>query len=130
MPRRVSKHPTELELEILQVLWDSGPLSGQAVRDALEPTRSLTYQSVMTILGIMEEKKFVVRKKSGGRFEYRAKVTKSSTAKRMMRDLVDRLFDGSAATAMINLLEAADLSDQELAELRAEVNRSQNKDNR
>ncbi len=129
MPRRVSKHPTELELEVLQVLWDMGPLAGAAVRDALESTRTLTYQSVMTILGIMEEKGYVARKKSGGRFEYRAKITKPTTAKRMMRDLVDRLFDGSTASAMINLLESSDLSDQELKDLRDEVKRTQQKAN-
>ncbi len=130
MSRRVSKHPTELELEILRVLWESGPLTGQAIRSALAPDRSLTYQSVMTVLGIMEEKRYVTRKKSDGRYEYRARVSKSATAKRMMRDLVDRLFDGSAASAMINLLESSDLSDEELKELRAEVNRPQQKDNR
>lgn len=130
MARRVSKHPTELELDILQVLWDSGPESGQAIRDALEPARSLTYQSVMTVLGIMEDKGYVARKKSTGRFEYRARISKPMTAKRMMRDLVDRLFDGSVATAMINLLETSDLSDEELSELRAEVKRAQNKGDR
>lgn len=127
MARRVSRHPTELELEVLQVLWEAGPLAGGAVRDALESTRTLTYQSVMTILGIMEDKGYVTRKKAGGRFEYRARITKPTTAKRMMRDLVDRLFDGSTASAMINLLEASDLSDQELKDLREEVKRTQQK---
>jgi len=75
----------------------------------------------MTILGIMEDKQYVARKKSGGRFEYRARITKPVTARRMMLDLVDRLFDGSVATAMINLLESSDLSDQELDQLRASV---------
>ena len=127
MARRVSKHPTELELEVWQVLWDAGPLAGGGVRDALESTRTLTYQSVMTILGIMEEKGYVTRKKSGGRFEYSARITKPTTAKRMMRDLVDRLFDGSTASAMINLLESSDLSDQELKDLQEEVKRTQQK---
>src|SRR6056297_1771441 len=127
MPRRVSKHPTELELEVLQVLWDSGAMSGQDVRDALESSRSLTYQAVMTTLSIMEDKGYVARKKSNGRFQYRARVTKPATSKRMMRDLVDRLFDGSAANAMINLLESSDLSDEELIELRDEVKRTQTK---
>lgn len=130
MPRRVSKYPTDLELEVLQVLWDAGPLAGGALRDALESTRTLTYQSVMTVLGIMEEKGYVARKKSGGRFEYRARISKPATAKRMMLDLVDRLFDGSTASAMINLLESSDFSDQELMELREEVKRTQKKGNR
>ncbi|TWU19761.1 Methicillin resistance regulatory protein MecI [Allorhodopirellula heiligendammensis] len=84
----------------------------------------------MTALSIMEEKGYVARKKSGGRFEYRVKITKPTTAKRMMRDLVDRLFDGSTASAMINLLESSDLSDQELKDLRDEVKRTQQKGTR
>jgi predicted transcriptional regulator len=121
MSRNVSKHPTDLELEVLQILWDSGPLTGQAIRDELAATRPLTYQSVMTVLGIMEEKGYVTRKKVGGRFQYRARVTQQATSKRMMRDLVDRLFGGSAAVAMINLLESSELNDQELEQLRKQV---------
>ena len=117
MARPVSRHPTELELEILKVLWEKGPLMGREVRDALSAERDLTYQSIMTVLGIMEEKGYVARKKQSGSFSYRAKVTQHLTAKRMMRDLVDRLFGGSATTAMLNLLETSDVSDEELSQI-------------
>jgi BlaI family transcriptional regulator, penicillinase repressor len=123
MARQTTKHPTELELEILKRLWQQGPLSGQAIRDALNPERDVTYQSVMTILGIMEEKGYVNRKKESGSFLYRARVTEKTTSKRMMHDLVDRLFNGSAASAMLNLLETSDLSKEELLQLRKSVNR-------
>ncbi len=123
MARQTTKHPTELELEILKRLWQQGPLSGQAIRDALNPERDVTYQSVMTILGIMEEKGYVNRKKESGSFLYRARVTEKTTSKRMMHDLVDRLFNGSAASAMLNLLETSDLSKEELSQLRKSVNR-------
>lgn len=123
MARPTSRHPTDLELEILQVLWDQGPLSGRAIRDAIQPSRDLTYQSIMTILGIMDDKGYVTRKKSGGSFAYRARVTQQATSKRMMRDLVDRLFHGSAATAMLNLLETSELSDEELEQLTEFVSR-------
>jgi len=122
LARRV-KHPTELELEILKCLWEQGPLSGMAIRDGLASTRELTYQSVMTVLGIMEDKGFVKRKKEGGNFVYRPRVTEKATSKRMLRDLIDRLYNGSAATAMLNLLETSDLTDEELTQLRDSVNR-------
>ena len=121
MPRNTTKHPTELELEVLQVLWELGPTTGAAIRDALPKSRPLTYQSVMTILGIMEEKKYVTRKKVDGKFQYRARVTKKATSKRMLRDLVDRLFGGSSAVAMMNLLDSSDLDESELQELRKKV---------
>ena len=123
MARQGSKYPTELELQILRVLWDQGPMSGQAIREALETERSLKYQSVMTILGIMEEKGFVSRKKHAGRYEYRARVSQTVTSKRMLKDLVNRLFGGSASVAMINLLESSDLTEEEIEQVRNEVER-------
>ena len=63
MARPTSKHPTELELEILKVLWRASPLTGRQVRDALVGFRDLAYTSVMTIMGIMEDKGYVRRKK-------------------------------------------------------------------
>ena len=120
---RLAKRPTELELEILKCLWEQAPQSGKALRDALAATRELTYQSVMTVLGIMEDKEFVKRKKEGGNFVYRPRITEKTTSKRMLHDLIDRLYNGSAATAMLNLLETSDLTDEELNELRDSVNR-------
>jgi predicted transcriptional regulator len=127
MVRKTSKHPTDLELEVLNVLWESGPISGQQIRDELEPGRTLTYQSVMTVLGIMEEKKYVSRKKQGSRFVYRAQITQKATSKKMLRDLVDRIFGGSSHAAMIGLLQSSDLDKDELEELKAEIKRSQKK---
>lgn len=118
MPRTGSKHPTELELEILKILWRDGPLSGSAIRDALAPVRALTYTSVMTMLGIMDEKKYVRRKKEGGTYVYSARVTQRTTSRRMLKDLVERVFEGSPVTAMVNLLETGDLARDELSELK------------
>ena len=127
MARHSTRYPTELELEILQYLWQDGPLSGRAIRDSLEPQREVTYQSVMTILGIMENKGYVKRKKVGGSYLYRARITEKATSKNMLQDLVQRLFKGSAAAAMLNLLETSDLSDEELKQLRESVSRRKTK---
>ena len=50
MARPISKHPTELELEILKIFWREGPLTGREVRDQLAEFRDLAYTSVMTIM--------------------------------------------------------------------------------
>lgn len=117
MPRPQSKNPTELELEILKILWRE-PLSGREIRDQLSPVRDVTYTSVMTILGIMEEKQYVRRKKNGARFVYSPRVTQETTSRRMLSDLVERLFEGSSVTAMVNLLETGDVDPAELKQLR------------
>ena len=123
MARPTSRHPTELELEILKILWREGPLSGRGIRDALAETRDLAYTSVMTIMRIMTEKKYARRKKVGGNFIYHARVAEKTVTQRMLRDIVDRVFGGSAAAVMLNLLQTADLDEQELKQLRRIVNR-------
>ena len=123
MARPTSRHPTELELEILKVLWREGPLSGRGIRDALAEIRDLAYTSVMTIMRIMTEKKYAQREKVGGHFIYHACVTEKKVTQRMLGDIVDRVFDGSAAAVMLNLLQTADLDEQELKQLREIVNR-------
>lgn len=118
MARPTTRHPTELELEILKVLWRLGNASGRQVRDALAPVRDLAYTSVMTILGIMVKKGYVRRKKRDGGFFYHAIVQEATQASQMLSDLVDRAFDGSAAAAMLHLLETADLDAEELKRIR------------
>ena len=123
MARPTSRHPTELELEILKILWREGPASGRQVRDALAPFRDLAYTSVMTILGIMVRKGYVRRTKQASGFVYQASISEEQATKRMFRDLVDRLFDGSAVAVMQHLLDTADFDAEELKQLRALLNR-------
>jgi predicted transcriptional regulator len=118
MARPASKHPTELELEILKVLWEKSPLSVREVREALLATRRLAYTSVMTIMNIMVDKGYLRREKEGPSFVYEPVARRDATVRRMLKDLVDRVFNGSAAAAMVNLLESSDLDKDELQRLR------------
>ena len=118
MPRPVSRHPTELELEILKVLWERGSLPVRSVREALAPSRDLAYTSVMTVMNIMVDKRYLTRKKAGVHYVYTARVTRTATAGKMLRDVVERAFNGSAEAVMVNLLDAGDLDEVEIRELR------------
>ncbi len=119
MPRPASKQPTELELEILKILWEDGPSTVRDVRGALGTFRKLAHTSVMTIMGIMVEKGQLQREKRGNGYVYRARVRKQSTLRRMMGDLVDRAYEGSAGAAAIHLIETGEVTDEELARLQA-----------
>ncbi len=123
MARPTSRHPTELELEILKILWREGPLPGRGIRDGLAEFRNLAYTSVMTIMKIMTEKKYVRRKKVEGSFVYHACVKEETVSRQMLHDVVDRVFDGSAAAVMLNLLQTTDLDERELKDLRQIINR-------
>ena len=121
MPRPRSQHPTELELEILKALWRLGPSPVRAVRDALAAApvpRDLAYTSVMTVMAIMAKKRYVSRRTVDGGYVYSARIARESTAGRMLRDVVDRAFSGSAGAAVLNLLNAADVTPDELRQLR------------
>jgi len=118
MARQASKYPTELELEILKVLWQEGACSVSQVRKALVGVRDLAHTSVMTVMAIMADKGYVTRSKKGNRFIYQASLAERDASSGMLGDLVDRLFSGSAAAAMVNLLETSDLDAAELAELK------------
>lgn len=122
MARPTSKHPTELELEILKILWDEGPSPVRLVRDRLAGFRDLAYTSVMTMLGIMCKKGYVRRTKKGNSYVYRARLAQESATNDMLSDLVDRLFDGSTAAAMVHLLEVGDIDATELDKIRTLIN--------
>jgi BlaI family transcriptional regulator, penicillinase repressor len=118
MARPLSRHPTELELEILKILWRGGPMPVRQVREALAPSRELAYTSVMTIMNIMVTKGYLARQKSGASFVYQPRVSADATARGMLGDVVRRVFDGSVTAVVARLLESADLTERELKQLR------------
>jgi BlaI family transcriptional regulator, penicillinase repressor len=123
MPRRSSKHPTELELEILKILWTAGQSTVRQIQEALAPGRGLAYTTVMTMLTIMANKGYVRRTKSGNGFVYRARIEQEKTSSGMLQDLTDRLFGGSTAAVVQHLLDTADLDPKELDHIRQLVAR-------
>jgi BlaI family transcriptional regulator, penicillinase repressor len=128
LARPPAKHPTELELAILQILWSTGPLSCRDVQAALNPPRTLAYTSVITMLNIMTRKGYLTRKKSAaGSFIYSPKITERATTGRMLSDLLHRVFHGSASALVLKLLEDKHLKDVELKELRRLVDKEESR---
>ena len=123
MARPRSTHPTELELEIIKVIWRDGPSNVRHVRDELAGWRDLAYTSVMTIMNIMAEKGYLRRSKEGVSFTYYPRITERNTAGAMLQDVVDRAFGGSVTRAVEGLLDAADLDAEERELLRDLVRR-------
>jgi predicted transcriptional regulator len=128
--RTASTRPTELELEILKVLWESSPASVRQVQAALAVRRPLAATSVTTVLNIMTRKGYLKRSKGGGVFVYSPKITETATANGMIRDLINRLFRGSAGLLMLNLLSEEDLDEQTLNEIRSALNRKRGRTGR
>jgi BlaI family penicillinase repressor len=120
MARSESEHPTELELEILKVLWDDSPLLVRDVRARLEEKagRVLAHSSVITMLNIMHRKGYLKRRKEGKSFWFSPKVEKEIVSGQMMTDMLSRLFDGSPSAMVLNLLKTTDVDSEELSEIR------------
>ena len=125
MARSESSHPTELELEILKVLWETSPLPVRDVRTRLKEQagRDLTHSSVITMLNIMVRKGYLQRKKEGKAFFFSPNVEKQGIAGGLVGDLLSRLFDDSPSQLVLNLLETADLDAEEMDELRRLIDR-------
>ena len=118
MPRPPSLHPTDGELEILRVLWDQGSSTLGAVCEALRRERDVATTTVATMLRVMLDKGLVRRKRATRGQQWSAAVTQAAAAKSMVGKLVDGVFDGSAGRLAAHLVEAGQLSADELNELR------------
>ena len=123
MARRTSKYPTELELEILKILWRDEEATVRQVKKQLSSFRELAYTSVMTMMLIMTEKGYLKRWRKTNYYMYKPLITEKAITSGMLGDIVDRLFDGSATAAMVNLLETGDIDKAELAKLRQLITR-------
>lgn len=108
---------TPLELEIMEALWSTGPATVQVVRQELTNKHPLAYTTVQTMLNILHRKRKVRRKLKGKAFEYAPVVSRQAAVRQSVRDLVNRLFDGSAETLVMSLVESKQLTTEELGRL-------------
>lgn len=111
--------PTDAELAILQVLWTQGPSTVRTVHEHLDRAHSTGYTTVLKLLQIMLEKGLVTRDESQRAHIYEAAVDESVTQRRLVDDLLDRAFKGSAHALVMRALSAERVSADELDEIRA-----------
>lgn len=108
----------ELQLAIMQVLWQRGTATVAEVRSELAPDRVLAHTTVGTMLAKMEEKG-QVRHRSDGRVNiYRPAIRQDQVSKSMVNDLAQQLFGGDVKQMVCHLIDGNDLSSDDLAELR------------
>ncbi|HUG17982.1 MAG TPA: BlaI/MecI/CopY family transcriptional regulator [Planctomycetaceae bacterium] len=122
MARPASEYPTELELQILKILWDrNASLTVREIRDALAVDgRDLAHTSVITTLGTMVDKGQLEKLDpvQGKAFRFSPLLPQEAVSKKMLGDLVDRVFDGSAEAVMLSLFDVSELDEDELKRLR------------
>ena len=110
--------PSELELQILGLLWEQGPMTVREVLERLSDGKDRAYTTVLTILQIMAKKKFVRRQTDGRAHIYTARVTREEVTGPLLSGLVHHAFGGRATAAMAQMLDASELDAGELRQLR------------
>lgn len=108
---------TERESDIMAVLWERGPSTVAEVREHLAD--DLAYNTVLTMLRILEEKGYTGHEEEGRAFRYHALVEREAAADSAVRGLVRRLFGGSPSLLLTQVVRQRDLPEDELKRLRA-----------
>ena len=114
----MTPRPTDAELIILRVLWDRGPSTVRQVHDVLGRDRTTAYTTALKMLQIMAEKGLVTRDERERTHVYHARVGEEQTQRQLVRDLLDRVFAGSATQLVVQALSAKKSTRVELAEIR------------
>lgn len=108
---------TEVELEIMHVVWELGDATVKQVHDVLSARRTVAYTTVMTMLGLLARKGHLKREESGKAFVYRPAHTKGRVVSKMLDDFVARVFHGSARPLVLALLKDRKISKRDLEEI-------------
>jgi len=110
--------PTDAELAVLQILWNRGPSTVRQVHEILSSLRNTGYTTTLKIMQIMTEKGLVTRDQSQKTHVYQALADKDCTQRQLVCNLLDRAFEGSAKTLIMQALSTQKTSAKELADIR------------
>src|SRR3954452_17647828 len=108
---------TAQELAIMKVVWRLGDVTVRDVYEELLETRHIAYTTVMTMMNILEAKSYLKKAKSDRAFVYRPARPERAVISSMVREFVNRVFDGAPRALLLHLVKDGRLSEKERAEL-------------
>src|ERR1051326_4611428 len=115
--RRRSATLTTQELEIMKIIWERESATVRDVYEALLERRKVAYTTVMTMMKILEQKKYLKKTQADRAYVYQPAQPKRQVIGDMVRDFIDRVFNGSAEPLLVHLVEEHDLSPKDLEEI-------------
>ena len=118
MASALPPRPTDGELAILRVLWSKGPSTVRQVHDVIASGRELAYTTVLKLLQIMTDKGLTTREPLGLQHVYTARRSEQDTQRQLVKDLLDRAFDGSTSQLVMQALATTAATPEELREIR------------
>ncbi len=129
MTSKNSNHPhpvkllTEVELEIMNVIWDSNPCTVREVHEALSQKRTVAYTSVATIMKILEQKDIVASEKQDKAHVFQPKLARTTYETMSLGHLAKEVFRGDSSMMVARLLDDSELNDEELKAIRKILDR-------
>lgn len=123
MPRSPSSQPNDVELAILRVVWERKECTVRDVHEALKGERTAGYTSTLKMMQVMCEKGLLKRDDARRPQVYRAAIPEEQTQKKIVRDLVKRVFGGSTRKLVMQAVQAQKVTPEELAEIRELLDR-------
>ena len=115
--RRRSDTLTGQELEIMKIVWQRDSVTVRDVYEELLKRRKVAYTTVMTMLKILEQKSYLKKTQVDRAYVYRPAQPQRQVVGAMVRDFIDRVFNGSAEPLLVHLVEQHHLSQQDLEEI-------------
>jgi len=113
-----SPQPTAVELAILRILWDLGPSPVREIHARLSRAKGTNYSTTVKMLAVMLAKGLVKRDEDASPHVYRAAISRDRAAKNLLNELVDKVYDGSAMSLVLQALAAGKASQAEIDEAR------------
>ena len=110
---------TDQELEIMKVVWQRGSATVRDVYEDLLTRRKIAYTTVMTMMGILEQKGRLKKSADERAYVYTPTQPQREVVGNMVHEFVQRVFNGSAKPLLVHLLEDPEISPEELDEIRA-----------
>ena len=109
---------TRQELQIMKVIWRLGTATVKDVCDIMSQTKAVAYTTILTLMGILEEKGALTHTRSGRAFLFRPILSRRQATRNQMRDVIARFFDGNPERLMGDVLENEALDPDQLESVR------------
>jgi len=124
MARRRSVPLTEAEQRLMEIVWSAGPATVGQIVEAIPEAERPAYNTVQTIMKILERKGYVEHRAEGRAFVYQAVVDRDAAARTALSHVMQRFFGGSPRALALNLIEGDHLTEDELDELQRTISRA------
>ena len=113
-----SSQPTAVELEILRILWELGPSPVRQIHARLAEAKGTNYSTTVKMLSVMLTKGLVKRDEDATPHIYRAAMTRQRAGKKLLGELIEKVYDGSAMSLVLQALASGKASQREIDEAR------------